>query len=364
MKKYLTYILSFTLLTLVLVACKDDKKDSEKNLDYTELKELIEECNTLVDGATTEYYTQESIDTFQAAIEKAEALVEDGASYQTTITTQTTTLKTAKTTFENSALNIILADKVIVSMNFDQDTIKGKVNTIGLEELTASIAGGPKEIFGGVVFPEYISHKSRKALSLKDGAHVAITDYMADDFLQTAMSFAAWVNIDQANDNNYIASLNYTNNWQLRVDASGEVQLTFVTYTTDESGEGMLTKIEAGSGSKLKTGSWAHVVVSLDLQSEDRQLTFYIDGVKTKEYKASEIPALKGITAGVYMSPSGKTLPLMVGAATTYEEATNVIGGSHTADNWGCLRGSIDNFAIYNIALSKLQVVKLYNDQK
>lgn len=360
MKKYLTYILSFAVLSLLLVACKDDK-DSEKAVDYTELKELIDECNNLLDAATLVYYTQESIDTFKAAVEKAETFVEDGTTYQTSVTTQTKTLKTAKATFEDSALDIIRAREIVVSMNFDKDTIQGKVNTSGLAELNAAIAGGPKEIFGKSTLPSYDTNKGGKALLLKEGAHVSITDYMADDFLQTKMSFAAWVRIDAMNDKNYIASFNYSNNWQLLVDAQGEVKLTFVA-TTD--GGATLDKIEAGSQTKIKAGQWAHIVVSLDLKSDEHKLTFYIDGKNMKEYTAADLPALKGTTAGVYTSSTGKILPVMVGAATTYEEATTVIGGTHTAENWGCLRGAIDNFAIYNVALSDLQVHKLYNDQK
>lgn len=361
MKKYLTFMLSFAVLSLLLVACKDDKKDSGKAVDYTELKKLITECNDLVDAATTKYYTQESIDVFKTVIEKAEKLVKDGTTYQTTVTTQTKTLKTAKATFEDSALDIIRAREVIVSMNFDKDTIQGKVNTSGLAELNAAIAGGPKEVFGKSTLPSYDTNKDGKALLLKEGAHVAITDYMADDFLQTRMSFSAWVRIDEMNDKNYIASFNYSNNWQLLVDAQGEVKLTFVT-TTD--GGATLDKIEAGSQTKIKAGQWAHVVVSLDMKSDDHKLTFFVDGKKTKEYTAADLPALKGTTAGVYTSSTGKTLPMMIGAATTYEEATTVIEGTHTAENWGCLRGTIDNFAIYNVALSELQVTKLHDDQK
>lgn len=361
MKKYLKYILSFTLLTLVTVACKDSKKDSEKDLDYSELKALIAECNTLLDAATTTYYPQESIDTFETAIEKAETFVEDGTTYQTSITSQTKTLKAAKETFEDSALDIIRARETVVSMNFDKDTIQGKVNTVGESNLKASLAGGPKEIFGSSVQPSYDARKDGKALLLKDGAHVEITDFMADDFLQTSMSFAAWVRIDAANNNNYIASFNYTNNWQLLVDAAGEVKLSFAASA---DGGATVANIEAGSQTKIKAGEWAHVVVALDLKSDKHTLTFYIDGKKAKEYTEADLPALKGLTTGVYTSSTGKALPVMIGARTTYDEAVNVIGGSHTSQNWGCMRGAIDNFAIYNVALTALQVTKLYNDQK
>lgn len=368
MKKILVYFLSFTLLSLVTTSCKDDKKKNNEGLDYKEIKELLTECQTILGDAKTvhkDIYTQESIDTFEEVIDTTASFILDTSTkYQSTITGKTTTLKTAKTTFENSALNIIHNDKdLILGISFDNDTIANLVYTSGASKPKVSMEVGPKEIATSSK-PNYIDRGKEKAMHFNKGSHLSLTDYVADDFLHTTMSVSAWVRLDELNANNYIVSLNYWNNWSLKVDEKGRAVFTFITT---KDGGATTNKVEANSGDSkvIPAGQWAHIIAAIDLKSENHKLTFYINGTKAKEYTATEIPALAGTVAGRYISPTGKDLPLMIGTATTYEEAKSQWTGTwNTEATWSCMRGAIDNLAIHKVALTDLQVDKLYNDQK
>lgn len=368
MKKILTYFLGFTLLALVATSCKDDKDKDSVSLDYTEINELLTESQTLLSdakGVNKHLFTDESIDTFEEVVDSTAAFITRAeAKYQSTITTRTTTLKTAKETFEKSALNIIDNDKaLILGITFDNDTIANLVYTNGVSKPTVNLENGPKEITTSSK-PSYISRGKGKAMYFSKGSHLALTDYVSDDFLHTTMSFSAWVRLDEMNANNYIVSLNYRNNWSLKIDEKGRVVFNFVTT---EDGGATTAKIEANSGDSkfIAAGQWAHIVVAIDLKSDEHKLTFHINGQKVKEYTVAELPALAGTVAGRYISPTGKDLPLMVGAATTYEEASSQWTGTwNTEATWSCMRGAIDNLAIYKTALRDLQIDKLYNDEK
>lgn len=369
MRKILTYFLSFTLLALVVASCSDDKKKDKEKLDFTEIKALIAECKTILEdaqGANKHLYLEEDVETFKTAIETAETFLEDNnTSYQSTITSKTNTLETAKKKFLNSALNVIQDDKaLILGFNFNNDTIADVVYSNGYSKPTVNLTAGPKEIFDITGKPTYVDRATGKAMHFNKGSHLALTDYVDDDFLQTSMSFAAWVRLDELNANNYIVSYNYEKNWSLKVDEEGRAVLSFIT-TEDGGATTQLVVANSGDSKLIAMGEWAHIVASLDLKSEARSLTFYINGQKTAEYTDNEIPALKGTVAARYLSPLGKSLPIMVGAATTYEEAASQWSGTwNTPETWSSMRGAIDNLAIFDIAITALQVEKLYNDQK
>jgi len=58
-------------------------------------------------------------------------------------------------------------------------------------------------------------------------------------------------------------------------------------------------------------------------------------------------------------------LPLLIGAATVYDEAATWTWDSwKTPDGWDSLRGAVDNLGIYNTTLTAGQVARLYQMQK
>lgn len=80
------------------------------------------------------------------------------------------------------------------------------------------------------------------------------------------------------------------------------------------------------------------------------------------EWTAETKPGLTGTGIWEYKN----TLPLMIGACTTYAEAKAEWNWSwaETPTAWDGFVGAIDELKVYKIALTEGQVAKLYNDEK
>ena len=80
-------------------------------------------------------------------------------------------------------------------------------------------------------------------------------------------------------------------------------------------------------------------------------------------WTADDKPALAGNAWSVY----SKTLPIMIGTTTTYEETSSWDWEwEHSAEYWNNnvgFNGAIDNFRVYNIALTDGQVSGLYTSE-
>jgi hypothetical protein len=81
----------------------------------------------------------------------------------------------------------------------------------------------------------------------------------------------------------------------------------------------------------------------------------------TKEWDSTSKPNLTGS-----LQAYSNKLPLMIGACTTYPEAKAAWdwAWAETPDGWDGFVGAMDEFKIYNIALTEGQVKKLYKDEK
>jgi hypothetical protein len=81
----------------------------------------------------------------------------------------------------------------------------------------------------------------------------------------------------------------------------------------------------------------------------------------TKEWDSTSKPNLTGS-----LQAYSNKLPLMIGACTTYAEAkaTWDWAWAETPESWDGFVGAMDEFKIYNIALTEGQVKKLYKDEK
>ena len=72
------------------------------------------------------------------------------------------------------------------------------------------------------------------------------------------------------------------------------------------------------------------------------------------------------LRAYVLVSPTGKTLPLIIGASTTYEEAMAAWSDwfKPSVDAWDYFHGSMDQLKLFTVALTDGQVNKLFNDER
>lgn len=353
MKKNLLKLLAFFTLVLFVgtfVSCDGGEEDDP--VDTTELEALISTCQSLVDNASTSDYTQESIDALQTVID-AVSTASATATDQTVITNLVTQLTNAQETFLASELDIIPEDALLMGMSFDETVSNNQFTTSGLG-WTATLEEGPSDIFGTATnYPSTVTGVVGNAMYFSNGAHLEVADYSKSSLLGSKLSIAVWIKPDSTRAGNYIISYNYWNSWKFQIQ---EQNKPFFTVHTNADGW-----VDADNESEYSApnGEWAHLVISLDLSSYI--LDMYVNGVLTKEWDATGKPGLTGSGAYDYET----TLPLMVGVATTYAEASTWDWDwSHEPSGWDSFIGAMDELKVYNIALTQGQVTKLYNNEK
>jgi len=272
-------------------------------------------------------------------------------------------LRQAATIFAATAYDAIPASAILLSFDFNGADPASIQNQGTLSTLKATLMAGPSQIFGtSTALPTYVAGvKGGKAIHFTKGSHLEIANYNASSFLTNKMSIATWVKTDASYPNNYIISLNYWNNWKLNIQNDGKPFFTFASTAG-------IADADNESVNSVPAGTWTHVAVSLDLTAHT--LSMYVNGELTKTWKAADKPALEATAmAPAWTSPTGSQVPICIGIATTYAEAAAAWTWSgwdslDTFGTWNNMEGAIDNLAVYNIALTAGQVMKLYNDQK
>ncbi len=355
MKKNLLKILAifcFTLFAGAFVACDGDGDDPDP-IDKTELNALLDSCQTIVNNASTDDYTQTSIDALQSTITTVKTAAE-AATSQTVITNLTTQLSKALSSFLASELDAIDDTALLMEMTFDE-TVSNNTFTTGGKGWTAELEKGPSEIFGTATnYPSTVSGKVGNAMYFSNGANIEVNDYTSTSLEGSKLSIACWVKIDSTRTGNYIISYNYWNSWKFQIQDS---QKPFFTVHTNADG---WVDADNELANSVPNQIWTHLVVTLDL--ENYLLDFYVNGELTKEWDTSGKAGLTGSGAYNYAT----TLPLIIGACTTYAEAKAAWNWSwsETPEGWDSFIGAIDELKVYNIALTSGQVTKLYNNEK
>lgn len=366
MNKFWKLFFILGCVSLVFTACGDDDDPvngggdggGSTTLDTTELLATIAECEAILAEATTDDYPEESMTTFQGVVDSAKEILESGDLTQQAVNNLIVQLNEAKNTFLGAAYGLIPEGALVIGLDFEEAD-PAELTTSGLRALTATLTAGPVEIFGtNTSLPTYVDGvNGGKAIHLANGSHLEIENYSPSDFLSSQLTIATWVKPDEIKAGNYIASLNYWNNWKFQLQEQSKPFFTFATTagTADADNE---------SDNSAPVGEWTHLVVTLDLTTQS--LSFYVNGELTKTWDAEGKPALAGNMAPAYTSSLGVQLPFMIGAGTIYPEAEAAWDwdGWKSPESWDCLSGALDNFAIYNIALTQGQISKLYKEQK
>ncbi len=347
-----------SLFSLNFVSCGDDDGDSTPPADKTQLNALISTCETLVQNASPNDYPQTAIDAFSTVLNAVKQAAASSSITQEKVNILTEQLTQAENTFLESAYNAIPGTAMIIGLDFNVPN-ETELTTTGLRQLKAKLTAGPGEIFGSnTAKPTFVDGvNGGKAMHFALGSHLEIPEYTSSDFMANTLSISVWVKPDSVRSGNYIASLNYWNNWKFQLQEQSKPFFTVQTSTgyVDADNE---------SDNSAPNGKWTHLVVAMDLTNS--KLRFYVNGTLTKEWDQTGKGTLKAPMAAFYNSDAVGKLPFMIGAATTYTEANakwdwaswKSIGG------WSYFAGSMDNLRIYNIALSDGQVSKLYNDEK
>ena len=340
--------MSLVICTIGLSSCNED--DNTEAADTTELVALIDSCQTIADDATTTDYPEAAITTFKSTLSTAASAILKSSISQTAVDNLIVQLREAKTTFLAAAYGAIPSKALVMGLSFDEGT--GSQLTTDGKGWTAVLTKGPSEIFGTATnLPSFTTGKVGKAMYFSNGAHLEISDYTANDLLSNQLSIAVWVKPDSTRSGNYIISYNYWNTWKFQLQSANK---PFFTVNTSNACIDADNQQDLSAPNKL----WTHLVVTIDVTTG--KLTFYVNGTSTMVWTNDTKPGLAG-TLKSYSS----TLPLMIGASTTYAEAVSAWTWewAKTPANWDNFIGAMDELKLYNIALTDGQVAKLYKDE-
>jgi Concanavalin A-like lectin/glucanases superfamily len=340
---------SLAMFANVFMSCQKD--DNADNADKTVLTALIAQCQTLLDAATTAKYPQSAITTFQTTVTTAKTAIESTSITQTAIDNLVVQITAAKAVFLAAAYDAIPASALLMGLSFDEGT--GLQLTAAGKSWIAVLTKGPSQIFGTATnIPSFITGKVGKAMYFSNGSHLEISNYTASDLLGSKLSIAVWVKPDSTRLENYIMSYNYWKTWKFQLQEKNKP--FFTTHTTAG-----VTDANNQSDFSAPNNAWTHLAVCMDLTAG--KLVFYVNGVSTMEWTSITQPKFTGT-----LSPYSSTLPLMIGACTTYSEAmaTWDVDWAKTPAAWASFVGAMDELKLYKIALTDGQVAKLYNEEK
>jgi len=342
---------SIAFIAVVFTACSKSN-DSVTTADQTKLTALADSCTTLLSSTTVATdYPAASITAFQTVLTNAKAAAAVTTITQTAVDNLVVNLRAAKTTFLAAAYGAIPSSALLMGMTFDETVASNQFTTEG-KGWTAVLKTGPSEIFGTATnLPSFVTGKIGKAMYFSNGSHLEINNYVKSDLLNSKLSISVWVSPDSTKGGNYILSYNYWKTWKFQVQENQKP--CFTTKTT-----GGVTDADNQLVNSVPNKTWTHLVVSMDLTAGT--LTFYVNGVSTMVWTSTTKPTFTGT-----LVPYANTIPLMVGACTTYTEA--LVGfdwtGWNKPSSWDGFVGSIDELKLYNIALTDGQVAKMYKDE-
>jgi len=344
---------SLAIFASVFSSCK--KEEVIEPANKTVLNAVVDSCTNLLASSTvTTDYPAAAITAFQTALTNTKTAAASTTITQTAVDNLVVNLRAAKTTFLAAAYGAIPASALLMGMTFDETVASNQFTTAG-KGMIAKLTAGPSQIFGAATnLPSFKAGKKGNAIYFNNGSHLEITNYTAADLLGKQLSIAVWVKPDSTRAGNYIISYNYWNSWKFQLQ---EQNKPFFTVHTNADG---WVDADNQADFSAPNNAWTHLVVTLNM--ETKKLTFYVNGASTMEWTAATKPGLTGTGAWVYKN----TLPLMIGACTTYTEAKaewNWVW-SETPKAWDNFVGSMDELKLYNVALSDGQVAKLFKDEK
>ncbi|MDO9153620.1 MAG: LamG domain-containing protein [Paludibacter sp.] len=345
--------IAFVILALFANVFTSCKTEEVLPVDKTVITALLSEYQAIANAASTLDYSQAAITSFKATLATAVTALENKKITQVAVDNLVVQLKEAKILFFAAAYQAIPANALLMGMSFDETVTANQFTTAG-KPWTANLMKGPSEVFGTATnFPSFVPGKVGNAIYLSNGSNLQINNYVAADLLGKQLSFAVWVKPDSTRAGNYIISYNYWNSWKFQLQSENK---PFFTVHTNADG---WVDADNEAVNSAPNKAWTHLVVTLNMDT--KKLTFYVNGALTKEWTATTKTGLTGTGAFAYP----KTLPLIIGAATTYAEANAEWGWwtNRNPQGWDSFIGALDELKIYNTSLSAGQVNKLYRDE-
>jgi len=339
-------IVSFT--GSMLISCKDKDDDGEK-ADKTALTALISECEGIINNASTDDYPQSAINAFTTVLNTVKTASEKSGITQIEVDNLVTQLTEAKNIFIAAAYEDIPAAALLIGLSFDEG--QGTELTAAGKGLKAVLKKAPAELFGdSKPLPTFVDGKKGKAIQFSEGSHLEIATYSRPDFEGKTLSISVWVKPSATKGPNYIMSYNDWHSWKFQLQDQNKPFFTV-------NATGGITDADNEADFSAPNGEWTHLVVALDLNNE--LLTFYVNAEEKKRWDINSKPTLTGT-----ITPNANSWPIIIGAFASYQAAMSDWDG-WTTENWNnYFEGAMDEFKVYNIALTQGQVTRLYETEK
>ncbi|WP_324675497.1 LamG domain-containing protein [Hymenobacter sp. GOD-10R] len=356
MKRHLFYLLILPWLLVgfatALSSCSDsDDDDPQISGDKTKLTALIDSVtvgyNAAVEGTKPGNYTVGSKAALRSALDLAINTRDDAKYTQLEVNNATANLRRAVAAFRSGLIQEVSVANLVAQWKFEGNANDATAN--GNNGLLKSGPTGPGTAPGdGGVVPQLVADRfgrANQAYELNNGAYIEVPYKAALN--PQALTISLWCKRFDANDNNYIVSLNRWNGFKLQLQGAGKPFFTASTTATifDRDSEAGIVPVN----------TWAHVVTSY----VDGTLKFYINGVLVKTWTNTQ-GALKTVPEPVNLA-IGQQLPKEV-----YNRAPTA---GQTADyftyyNAAFFKGQLDDIRFYNRALTDAEVTSIYTIER
>ena len=337
MKKF--FAILFAVSALMAVSCnktttpsQDQKEDTKPQVDLTELNALIAECEALANAATTETFTQKSIDDFKSVINTVKQAAPLATS-ESVVNNLIQQLNQAKIAFKDSEQGAIPTAALAWALDFEEGQ-GTSLTTTGQYQWEAKLVAGSEGV------PTFVDgHKAgSKGMQFGNGAHLEIEHPVASVLENAAFSIACWVNTP-INENNYILSWNKWDTWKFQTQSTNKAFLTVCAASTPNN-----TYIDHDGNNEIPENEWHHVVATMNMTTGT--MVFYLDGEQTILWNNENESKL---TSNMAFNPAPAETILYVGMQEADADAYYV--------------GKLDNLRFYTIALDAGQVSKLFADE-
>jgi hypothetical protein len=345
MKKIKNSIAGILVLILAVGMATSCKKNSEKpdyNSDKSKLSIKIDSLtavyNAAVEGKQAGDYSPGAKAALQTALKLATE-VKSGTFTQQQVNNALANLNRAAVQFEVNLIQPISAANLIASWTFNGNAkdVSGNGNDGVLKTGWVGAYGAPAA--DGGTLPVLTADRYGTASSAYDfnkGAYIEVPYQAA--LRPASFTICVWVKPHEANNGNYIFSLDRWNGYKFQLQGGNLPFLTVMTTTGDHD--------QDDGGASVQLDKWSHLVVSFT----NGTAKFYINGVLVKTANVTGDP-----TALVNPPPVsiGNEMPKTAYNFTDPNSPNAYYGGNYFI-------GAIDDLHLYNKVLSDNEVKSLY----
>ncbi len=343
---WLLSMLTLFSIGIVLSGCKEDD-DPCTTGDKTELNQAITDAQALHDGATEGAnlgdYLAGSKATLQTSIDLAKGVRDTDCVTQAQLDAAVVSLNAAVDEFGNQKITGVEPGALVAHWLFNGDG-----NDASGNGYNGTAHAGHANWGGGM--PELAADRHGNAdycYKFVDGGNFVVPNNPA--FIPGELTISVWMKLYETWAHSYFFSNDIWNTYKFQVQDANKPFFTAHFMKSDQT-EGWIdhdTDTET-----LELDTWYQVVVTYT----GGKMTFYINGVKAKEWTDFDPGTLMEPHAGVDIC-IGQALPTAI--------YTDIPDDPYEWKEWlGHFKGYLDDMRFYNVLLTDAQVQTQYNYEK